>query len=71
MADDLTLQLLKAQLPGLHRDAQAGDAGARRELVRVVETAPKTKQEHGLAPDLEAMIDRIWGAEAERDEDED
>lgn len=36
MADDLTLQLLKAQLPGLHRDAQAGDAGARRELVRVV-----------------------------------
>ena len=52
-------------------DAQAGDAGARRELVRVVETAPKTKQEHGLAPDLEAMIDRIWGAEAERDEDED
>ena len=38
MADDLNLnlQLLKAQLPGLHRDAQAGDAGARRELVRVV-----------------------------------
>lgn len=36
MADDLNLQLLKAQLPGLHRDAQAGDTAARRELVRVV-----------------------------------
>jgi hypothetical protein len=36
MAEDLNLQLLKSQLPGLHRDAQAGDAGARRELVRVI-----------------------------------
>jgi len=36
MAEDLNLQLLKAQLPGLHRDAQAGDASARRELVRVI-----------------------------------
>lgn len=36
MAEDLNLQLLKAQLPNLHRDAQAGDASARRELVRVI-----------------------------------
>jgi len=35
-----------------------------------VETAPKQRQEHGLAPDLEAMIDRIWGAEAGQDDEQ-
>lgn len=27
-----------------------------------VETAPKQQQQHGLTPELEAMIDRVWGA---------
>lgn len=36
MAEDLNLQLLRSLLPGLHRDAQAGDAAARRELVKVL-----------------------------------
>ena len=36
MAEELNLTLLKSLIPGLHKDAQAGDAGARRELVRVL-----------------------------------
>lgn len=47
MAEDLNLQLLKAQLPGLHRDAQAGDASARRELVRVVALIEEMEKRRG------------------------
>jgi hypothetical protein len=36
-----------------------------------VETAPKSQQQHGLTPELEAMLDRVWGGDDEDDDGED
>ncbi|HSN77865.1 MAG TPA: hypothetical protein VL334_22545 [Anaerolineae bacterium] len=35
-----------------------------------VETAPKQQQQHGLTPELEAMIDRVWGSPSSAEDDD-